>query len=128
MYYDIILVFIKLIWGSDFDGVIYWLVCMVEGGEDLVFIVRCLVIFVVEDIGLVNLNVLLLVNVCFDILMKIGWLEGRILLVEIMIYLVISFKSNLVYNVVNDVLVLVCEIGNLFVFLYLCNVFIKLMK
>ena len=76
MHYDIISAFIKSIRGSDPDGALYWLARMVEAGEDPAFIARRLVISAAEDIGLANPNALLLANVAFDAVMKIGWPEG----------------------------------------------------
>jgi putative ATPase len=128
MHYDIISAFIKSIRGSDPDGAIYWLARMVEGGEDPTFIARRLVISAAEDIGLANPNALLLANACFDILMKIGWPEGRIPLAETTIYLATSPKSNSAYNAINDALKLVQETGNQPVPLHLRNAPTKLMK
>ncbi len=128
MHYDIISAFIKSIRGSDPDGAIYWLARMVEGGEDLAFIARRLVISASEDIGLANPNALLLANACFDTLMKIGWPEGRIPLAETTIYLATSPKSNSAYNAINDALELVRNTGNLPVPLHLRNAPTKLMK
>jgi putative ATPase len=128
MHYDIISAFIKSIRGSDPDGAIYWLARMVEGGEDPTFIARRLVISAAEDIGLANPNALLLANACFDILMKIGWPEGRIPLAETTIYLATSPKSNSAYKAINDALELVRETGNQPVPLHLRNAPTKLMK
>jgi len=128
MHYDIISAFIKSIRGSDPDGAIYWLARMVEGGEDPAFIARRLVISAAEDIGLANPNALLLANTCFDILMKVGWPEGRIPLAETTIYLATSPKSNSAYMAINDALELVQNTGNLPVPLHLRNAPTKLMK
>lgn len=128
MHYDIISAFIKSIRGSDPDGALYWLARMVEGGEDPAFIARRLVISASEDIGLANPNALLLANVAFDAVMKIGWPEGRIPLAEATVYLATSPKSNSAYEGINTALDLVRRTGNLPVPLHLRNAPTKLMK
>lgn len=128
MHYDIISAFIKSIRGSDPDAAIYWLARMVEGGEDPKFIARRLVILAAEDIGLANPNALLLANTCFDVVMKIGWPEGRIPLAETAIYLATSPKSNSAYLAIDKALALVRQTGNLPVPLHLRNAPTKLMK
>lgn len=128
MHYDIISAFIKSIRGSDPDGALYWLARMVEGGEDPAFIARRLVISASEDVGLANPNALLLANVAFDAVMKIGWPEGRIPLAEATVYLATSPKSNSAYEGINSALDLVRQTGNLPVPLHLRNAPTKLMK
>ena len=121
MHYDIISAFIKSIRGSDPDGALYWLARMVEGGEDPAFIARRLVISAAEDIGLANPNALLLANACFDVVMKIGWPEGRIPLAETTVYLATSPKSNSAYLGIDKALSTVKQTGNLPVPLHLRN-------
>ena len=121
MHYDIISAFIKSIRGSDPDGALYWLARMVEGGEDPAFIARRLVISAAEDIGLANPNALLLANACFDVIMKIGWPEGRIPLAETTVYLATSSKSNSAYLGIDKALSTVKQTGNLPVPLHLRN-------
>lgn len=128
MHYDIISAFIKSIRGSDPDGALYWLARMVEGGEDPAFIARRLVISASEDIGLANPNALLLANVAFDAVMKIGWPEGRIPLAEATVYLATSPKSNSAYMGIGSALETVRQTGNLPVPLHLRNAPTKLMK
>lgn len=128
MHYDIISAFIKSIRGSDPDAAIYWLARMVAGGEDPAFIARRLVISAAEDIGLANPNALLLANVCFDALQKIGWPEGRIILAETTIYLATSPKSNSAYLAIDKALNEVARSGNLPVPLHLRNAPTALMK
>ena len=128
MHYDIISAFIKSIRGSDPDAAIYWLARMVAGGEDPKFIARRLVISASEDIGLANPNALLLANACFDVLQKIGWPEGRIILAETTIYLATSPKSNSAYLSIDKALALVEQTGNLPVPLHLRNAPTSLMK
>ena len=128
IHYDIISAFIKSIRGSDPDAAIYWLARMIAGGEDPKFIARRLLILAAEDIGLANPNALLLANVCFDALHKIGWPEGRIILSETAVYLAASPKSNSAYLAIDEALALVEKTGNLPVPLHLRNAPTKLMK
>jgi len=87
LHYDIISAFIKSVRGSDPNGALYWLARMINGGEDVKFIARRLIILAAEDIGLANPNALLLANACFDTVHKIGMPEARIILSETTIYL-----------------------------------------
>ena len=127
MHYDIISAFIKSIRGSDPDAALYWLARMIAGGEDPQFIARRLVISAAEDVGLANPNALLLANAAFDVVMKIGWPEGRIPLAEATVYLATSPKSNSAYLGVDAALAKVRETGNLSVPLPLRNAPTKLM-
>lgn len=128
MHYDIISAFIKSIRGSDPDAAIYWLARLIAGGEDPKFIARRLVISASEDIGLANPNALLLANVTFDVLTKIGWPEGRIPLAECVVYLATSPKSNSAYMAINNALATVEQTGNAPVPLHLRNAPTKLME
>ncbi|MDP4183629.1 MAG: replication-associated recombination protein A [Bacteroidota bacterium] len=128
MHYDIISAFIKSIRGSDPDAAVYWLARMLEGGEDILFIARRLVILATEDIGLANPNALLLAQSTFNAVHQVGMPESRIILSECTIYLATSPKSNSAYAAINDAIQLVKETGNLPVPLHLRNAPTKLMK
>jgi len=128
MHYDIISAFIKSVRGSDPNAAVYWLARMLEGGEDVKFIARRLIILAAEDIGLANPNALLLANNCFDAVHKIGMPEARIILSQTTIYLATSAKSNTAYTAINDALAHVRKSGNLSVPLHLRNAPTKLMK
>lgn len=128
MHYDIISAFIKSVRGSDPNAAIYWLARMLEGGEDVKFIARRLIILAVEDIGLANPNALLLANSCFDSVHKIGMPEARIILSQTTIYLATSPKSNTAYTAIDKALAHVKQSGNLPVPLHLRNAPSKLMK
>jgi putative ATPase len=128
MHYDIISAFIKSIRGSDPDAAVYWLARMLEGGEDIKFIARRLVILASEDIGLANPNALLMATNCFQAVHMIGMPEARIILSETAIYLAASPKSNSAYMAINQALESVKETGNLPVPLHLRNAPTKLMK
>ena len=127
-HYDIISAFIKSIRGSDPNSAVYWLARMLEGGEDIKFIARRLVILASEDIGLANPNALLLANNCFQAINVIGMPEARIVLAETVVYLATSAKSNSSYKAINEALSLVKETGDLPVPLHLRNASTKLMK
>ncbi len=128
MHYDIISAFIKSVRGSDPNAALYWLARMLEGGEDVKFIARRLVILAAEDIGLANPNALLLANACFDTVHKLGMPEGRIVLSEATIYLATSPKSNSAYKAIDAAIAEVRQSGNLPVPLHIRNSPTKLMK
>ena len=128
LHYDIISAFIKSVRGSDPNAAVYYLARMVEGGEDLKFIARRLVILAAEDIGLANPNALMLAQSAFEAVNVIGWPESRIVLSELAIYLAMSPKSNSAYMAINKAQELVRKTGNLPVPLHLRNSPTKLMK
>ncbi len=128
MHYDIISAFIKCIRGSDPDAAIYWLARMLEGGEDIKFIARRLVILASEDIGLANPNALLMATNCFQAVHMIGMPEARIILSETAIFLAASPKSNSAYAAINTAIETVRKTGNLAVPLHLRNAPTSLMK
>ena len=128
MHYDIISAFIKSVRGSDPNAAVYWLARMIEGGEDVKFIARRLIILSAEDIGLANPNALLIANQAFQAVNVIGLPEARIILSEATIYLANSPKSNSAYQAINSAQQLVKETGNLPVPLSLRNAPTKLMK
>lgn len=128
MHYDIISAFIKCIRGSDPDAAVYWLARMLEGGEDIKFIARRMVILASEDIGLANPNALLMATNCFQAVHMIGMPEARIILSETAIYLAASPKSNTAYAAIDMALDTVRKTGNLSVPLHLRNAPTSLMK
>ena len=128
LHYDIISAFIKSIRGSDPNAAVYWLARMIEGGEELSFIARRLLILAAEDIGLANPNALLIANQCFDAVERIGYPESRIILSQAVIYLACSAKSNASYMAINEALELVRKTGNLPVPLHLRNAPTQLAK
>jgi len=128
LHYDIISAFIKSVRGGDPDAAVYWLARMLEGGEDIKFIARRLVILASEDIGLANPNALLMATNCFQSIQMIGMPEARIILSETTIYLTTSPKSNTAYMAIDDALSEVRRSGNLPVPLHLRNAPTKLMK
>ncbi|WP_296702545.1 replication-associated recombination protein A [Algoriphagus sp.] len=127
-HYDIISAFIKSIRGSDPNAAVYWLARMIEGGEDVKFIARRLVILASEDVGNANPNALLLATNCFEAVKLIGYPESRIILSQCVTYLASSPKSNASYMAINQAQALVREKGDLSVPLHLRNAPTKLMK
>jgi putative ATPase len=128
MHYDVISAFIKSIRGSDPNAAVYYLARMIEGGEDVKFIARRMLILASEDIGNANPNALLLANSCFDAVSKIGWPESRIILSQCAVYLANSDKSNSTYMAINNAQAVVSKTGDLPVPLHLRNAPTKLMK
>ena len=128
MHYDIISAFIKSIRGGDPDGAVYYLARMIEGGEDVKFIARRLLILSSEDVGLANPNAFLIAQNTFDAVHKIGMPESRIILSECTIYLATSPKSNSAYEAIDAALAEVHESGHLPIPLHLRNAPTKLMK
>lgn len=127
-HYDIISAFIKSMRGSDPNGAVYWLARMVEGGEDVKFIARRMIIFASEDIGNANPNALLLANSTFQAVNVIGYPEARIILSHCATYLASSPKSNAAYMAIGDALAAVQHHGDLPVPLHIRNAPTKLMK
>ena len=127
-HYDIISAFIKSMRGSDPNGAVYWLARMIEGGEDVKFIARRMVIFASEDIGIANPNALLLATNTFQAVNLIGYPESRIILSQCAVYLATSLKSNASYMAINAAMAAVKQSGDLPVPLHLRNAPTKLMK
>ncbi len=127
-HYDIISAFIKSIRGSDPNAAVYWLARMIEGGEDVKFIARRLLILASEDIGNANPTALVIANNTFQAVTTIGFPESRIILSQCVIYLATSPKSNSAYMAINQALSLVKKTGDLPVPLAIRNAPTKLMK
>ena len=127
-HYDIISAFIKSIRGSDPNAAVYWLARMIEGGEDVKFIARRLLILASEDIGNANPNALLLANATFDAVNKIGYPESQLILSQCVIYLASSAKSNSATVAIGSAIAAVKQFGDLSVPLHIRNAPTKLMK
>ncbi|MBZ9651513.1 replication-associated recombination protein A [Psychroflexus montanilacus] len=127
-HYDIISAFIKSIRGSDPNAAVYWLARMIEGGEDVKFIARRLIILASEDIGNANPTALIMANNTFQAVNTIGFPEARIILSQCVIYLATSPKSNASYQAINEAQALVKHTGDLSVPLSIRNAPTKLMK
>jgi putative ATPase len=127
-HYDIISAFIKSIRGSDPNAALYYLARMIEGGEDVKFIARRLLISSSEDIGNANPTALVLANSCFQAVNIIGYPEAQIILAQTVTYLASSPKSNASYMAIKDARKKVVETGDLAIPLSLRNAPTKLMK
>lgn len=127
-HYDIISAFIKSIRGSDPNAAVYWLARMIEGGEDVKFIARRLLILASEDIGNANPTALIMANNTFQAVSTIGYPESRIILSQCSIYLATSPKSNASYMAINEAQAMVKKTGDLPVPLSIRNAPTKLMK
>jgi putative ATPase len=127
-HYDIISAFIKSLRGSDPNAAVYWLARMLEGGEDVTFIARRLVILASEDIGLANPNALLMATTTMQAVQMIGMPESRIILSQAVIYLATSPKSNSAYVAIEQALASARVTTHAPVPLHLRNAPTKLMK
>jgi putative ATPase len=128
LHYDIISAFIKSIRGSDPNGAVYWLARMIEGGEEVKFIARRMLILASEDIGNANPTALVLANSTFQAVSILGFPEARIPLSQCALYLASSDKSNASYTAINKAQQTVKETGDLGVPLPLRNAPTQLMK
>jgi putative ATPase len=127
-HYDIISAFIKSIRGSDPNAAVYYLARMIEGGEDVKFIARRMVILASEDIGNANPTALVLATSAFQAVSVIGYPEARIILSQCATYLACSAKSNASYAAIESALKSVQDMGDLPVPLAIRNAPTKLMK
>ncbi|WP_160129234.1 replication-associated recombination protein A [Kordia antarctica] len=127
-HYDIISAFIKSIRGSDPNGAVYWLARMIEGGEDVKFIARRMLISASEDIGIANPTALVIATNTFQAVSIIGYPEARIILSQCAVYLATSAKSNASYMAIKKAQAIVKETGDLPIPLHLRNAPTKLMK
>jgi putative ATPase len=127
-HYDIISAFIKSLRGSDPNAAVYYLARMIEGGEDVKFIARRMLILASEDIGNANPTALVMATNTMQAVQMVGYPEGRIILSQCAIYLATSPKSNSAYMAIEDALALVQKTGDLDVPLTLRNAPTKLMK
>jgi putative ATPase len=127
-HYDIVSAFIKSIRGSDPNGAVYWLARMIEGGEDVKFIARRMLILASEDIGNANPTALIMANNTFQAVTTIGYPESRIILSQCAIYLATSPKSNASYMAIGKAQQVVKQTGDLPVPMALRNAPTKLMK
>lgn len=127
-HYDIVSAFIKSIRGSDPNGAVYWLARMIEGGEEVKFIARRMLILSSEDIGNANPTAFIMANNTFQAVTTIGYPESRILLSQCAVYLATSPKSNATYMAINNAQATVKQTGDLAVPLHLRNAPTKLMK
>lgn len=127
-HYNIISAFIKSMRGSDIDASLYYLMRMLENGEDPKFIARRMIIFASEDIGMSDRGALIQANECFDAVTKIGMPESQLILGHVVIYLASAKKSRAVPNAVEKARQAVHDFPNEPIPLHLRNAPTKLMK
>ncbi len=127
-HYDIVSAFIKSIRGSDPNGAVYWLARMIEGGEDVKFIARRMLILSSEDIGNANPTAFIMANNTFQAVATIGYPESRIILSQCAVYLATSPKSNASYMAISEAQTVVKQTGDLPVPIHIRNAPTKLMK
>ncbi|TDX00399.1 putative ATPase [Dinghuibacter silviterrae] len=127
-HYDIISAFIKSMRGSDPNAALYWLARMIEGGEDVTFIARRMVILASEDIGNANPTALVMANATFDAVHKIGYPEANIILSQCVTYLACSPKSNAAVEAIGAAMAAVKKYGDQPVPLHIRNAPTRLMK
>ena len=97
-HYNLISALHKSLRGSDVDASLYWLARMIAGGEDAGYIMRRLVRFATEDIGLADPHALSLALACWDSFERLGHPEGELALAQAVIYLATAPKSNAAYT------------------------------
>ena len=97
-HYNVISAFIKSLRGSDPDAALYWLMRMVEAGEDPLFIARRMIIFAAEDIGNADPQALQVAVAAKDAFHFVGLPEGKIPLAQAVTYLATAPKSNASYK------------------------------
>ena len=127
-HYNVISAFIKSLRDSDPDGALYWLMRMLEAGEDPLFIARRMVILAAEDIGTADPQALVVANAVKDAVHFVGLPEGRIPLAMGVAYLAAAPKSNAAYAAMNAALADVKAHGALPVPLVVRNAPTPLMK
>jgi putative ATPase len=111
-HYDQVSAFIKSMRGSDPDAAAYWLLRMLEAGEDPRFLARRMVIFASEDVGLADRQALPIAVAAFDALDKVGLPEARFALTHAAIALAVAPKSNAVTRAIGAGLDAVRRHGN----------------
>jgi putative ATPase len=127
-HYNVISAFIKSLRGSDPDAALYWLMRMIEAGEDPLFIARRMIIFAAEDIGNADPQALQVAVAAKDAFHFVGLPEGRIPLAQAVTYLATAPKSNASYKAMLAAAKDVEEKGALSVPLHLRNAPTPLME
>jgi putative ATPase len=127
-HYNIISAFIKSMRGSDVDAALYYMMRMLENGEDPKFIARRMIIFACEDIGMADRGALIQADEAFEAVNKIGMPEAQLILTYVVIYLANAPKSRAVPNAMGKAKEAVYEFPNELVPLHLRNAPTKLMK
>ncbi len=127
-HYNTISAFIKSLRGSDVNAALYYLVRMLENGEDPKFIARRMIIFASEDIVTADRGALIQANEAFEAVTKVGMPESQLILAHVVIYLSLAKKSRAVPNALQKVKEAVYKFPNEPIPLHLRNTPTKLMK
>jgi putative ATPase len=127
-FYDQISALHKSVRGSDPDAALYWMVRMLDGGADPLYIGRRVVRMAVEDIGLADPRALRVALDACETYERLGSPEGELALAEAVIYLAVAPKSNAVYGAYNAARDFVSEDGTRPVPLHIRNAPTRLMK
>ena len=93
-HYGVVSAFIKSMRGSDPDAAVYWMARMIEAGEDPLFVLRRMVIFAAEDVGVADPRALSVATAAVDAFRFVGMPEGLIPMTEAAIYLATAPKTN----------------------------------
>ena len=127
-FYDQISALHKSVRGSDPDAALYWLVRMLDGGADPLYLGRRIVRMAVEDIGLADPRALRLALDATETYERLGSPEGELALAEAVLYMAVAAKSNAVYNAYTAARAFVSEDGTRPVPLHIRNAPTRLMK
>jgi putative ATPase len=127
-HYNLISALIKSIRGSDPDASLYYLFRLIEGGEDLRFITRRLIILASEDIGLSDPMALIIATIGADAVERVGLPEAKLILTEIVLYLARASKDNRVLRSMENALEIIEKFGELPVPLHLRNPVLNSLK
>ena len=127
-FYDQISALHKSVRGSSPDGALYWLVRMLDGGCDPLYIARRVVRMASEDIGNADPRALTLSLNAWDVQERLGSPEGELAIAQAVIYLACAAKSNAVYKAYNNARADIGKTGSLEVPVHLRNAPTKLMK
>jgi putative ATPase len=127
-HYDVVSAFIKSMRGSDADAAVYYLVRMLEGGEDPRFVLRRMVIFAAEDVGNADPQALQVAVAALQAVELVGLPEGVLPMSQAAVYLALAPKSNTALTAYTNARRLVTEKGPLAVPLKLRNAPTPLMK
>lgn len=127
-HYDVVSAFIKTLRGSDPDAALYWMVRLLEAGEDPVFVLRRMVIFASEDVGNADPRALEVATNALQAVRLIGLPEGRIPMAQAVVYLATAPKSNASYLALKAALDAVEKHGSKAVPMHLRNAPTRLMS
>ena len=127
-FYDQISALHKSVRGSDPDASLYWMVRMLDGGADPLYLGRRVVRMAVEDIGLADPRALRIALDACETYERLGSPEGELALAEAVIYMACAAKSNAIYSAYNAARSFVAEDGTRPVPLHIRNAPTRLMK